>query len=121
MIKNIQIKSKVKESILGFLILISFAAYYFDWLHDGMMTSGIVAVLIMLYISMIWSEKVYDERDEYIRSKVDRLLYISTLIMLLIDIVYKTFSHQSYMSEISILTVLALAKILLSKVIKDKN
>jgi hypothetical protein len=86
-----------------------------------MMMSGLLAVVVMLYISLMWSEKVSDERDEYIRSKVDRWLYIITMSLFLIDIIYKTFTHQSYMSEIVILTVLALAKIILSKVVKERN
>jgi hypothetical protein len=70
---------------------------------------------------MIWAEKIHDERDEYIRSKVDRMLYIITLIIALLDIVYKTFSHQSYMSDIVFLTVLSLSKIVLSKIIKENS
>ncbi len=116
-----KINSKVKECILGFLILVTFITYYFDLLKDGMMMSGILAVVVMFYISMIWSEKVSDERDEYIRSKVDRMLYIITMILFLIDIIYKTFIHESYMSEIIILTILALSKIFLSKLVKERN
>jgi hypothetical protein len=41
--------------------------------------------------------------------------------LFLIVIVYKTFSHESYMTEIIILTILALAKIILSKVVKESN
>lgn len=116
-----KINSKVKEYILGFLILVTFITYYFDLLKDGMMMSGVLAVVVMFYISMIWSEKVSDERDEYIRSKVDRMLYIITMILFLIDIIYKTFIHESYMSEIIILTILALSKIFLSKLVKERN
>ena len=110
-----------KEIVLGFLILTSFLTYYFDLLKDGMMMSGLIAVVVMIYISMIWSEKVYDERDEYVRSKLDRYLYILTMSLFLIDIIYKTFTHQSYMSEILILTILAVSKIFLAKFIKDNN
>lgn len=113
--------TKIKEYVLALIIIATFITYYFDLLKDGMIMSGIFAVVIMLYISMIWAEKIEDERDEYIRSKVDRILYIFTLIILLGDIVYKTFSHQSYMSDIIILTILSLSKIVLSKVIKDTH
>jgi hypothetical protein len=116
-----KLNPKVKEYILGFLILASFITYYFDLLKDGMMMSGLIAVVVMLYISMMWSEKVNDERDEYIRSKVDRWLYIITTSLFLIDIIYKTFAHLSYMSEIIILTILALSKIILSKAVKERN
>ena len=113
--------TKIKEYVLAFVIIATFITYYFDLLKDGMMMSGIFAVVIMVYISMLWAEKIEDERDEYIRSKVDRILYILTLVIVLGDIVYKTFSHQSYMSDIIILTILSLSKIVLSKVIKDTH
>ena len=113
--------TKIKEYVLASVIIVTFITYYFDLLKDGMMMSGIFAVVIMVYISMLWAEKIEDERDEYIRSKVDRVLYILTLVMVLGDIIYKTFSHQSYMSDIIILTILSLSKIVLSKVIKDTN
>lgn len=113
--------TKIKEYVLAFVIIATFITYYFDLLKDGMMMSGIFAVVIMAYISMLWAEKIEDERDEYIRSKVDRILYIFTLIILLGDIVFKTFSHQSYMSDIIILTILSLSKIILSKVIKNTH
>ena len=117
----LNIKSETKECVLGFLILASFLTYYFDLLKDGMMISGILAVTIMLYISLIWSENVQDERDEYIRSKVDRCLYIITMSLFLIDIIYKTFVHLSYMSEIVILSILAISKIILAKIVKNTN
>ena len=113
--------TKIKEYVLAFVIIATFITYYFDLLKDGMMMSGIFAVVIMVYISMLWAEKIEDERDEYIRSKVDRILYILTLVIVLGDIVYKTFSHQSYMSDIIILTILSLSKIVLSKVTKDTH
>ncbi len=112
---------KVKEYVLALIIIATFITYYFDLLKDGMMMSGIFAVVIMVYISMLWAEKTEDERDEYIRSKVDRILYILTLVIVLGDIVYKTFSHQSYINDIIILTILSLSKIVLSKVIKNTN
>ncbi len=120
-IKTNKISVEVKEYVLGLLILIAFATYYFDLLKDGMMMSGILAVIVMLYIGMIWSEKIHDERDEYIRSKIDRWLYVITMSLFFIDIIYKTFTHQSYMSEIMILTVLALSKIALTKLVNNNN
>jgi hypothetical protein len=112
---------QVKEYILAVLIIGTFITYYFDLLKDGMMVSGIFAVVILLYVGLIWAEKIQDERDEYIRSKVDRSLYILTLLLLLTDIIYKTLTHQGYMSAVMILTVLSLVKILLSKFIKNTN
>lgn len=120
MIKN-KLNTQTKEYILGFLILASFITYYFDLLKDGMMASGLIAIIILSYIILLWSEKVHDERDEYIRSKVDRYLYILVMGLFLIDIIYKTMIHHSYVSEIIILTILALSKIILSKVVKSTN
>lgn len=113
--------TKTKEYILAGLIIISFIAYYYDLLKDGMMMSGIFVAIIALYISLMWAEKIHDERDEYIRSKVDRILYITTLVLLLGDIIYKTFSHASYMNEIILLTILSLTKIVVSTMIKEKS
>ena len=110
-----------REYLLSVLIVLSFAAYYFDWLKDGMMMSGIIALILTIYISVIWSEKVYDERDEYIRSKVDRWLYIITMLIILCSVVYKTFTNSSYMLEVFILTALALSKVFLSKIVKEEN
>jgi hypothetical protein len=115
------INTKIKEYVLGAVILFAFALYYFDVLKDGMMISGVFAVVIMLYISMIWREDVVDERDEYIRSKTDRYLFIITLAVILIDVIYKTFAHESYMSDVIILTILSLSKIILGKFLKDRN
>jgi hypothetical protein len=115
------ITTATKEYIVSVLIVVSFITYYFDLLHDGMMTSGVIALVLTVYIGIIWQEKVHDERDEYIRAKVDRILYISTLVLLLIDIIHKTFAHTSYMSEIIILTVLSLVKVVLSKIIKESH
>ena len=113
--------TKIKEYVLALIIIATFITYYFDLLKDGMMMSGIFAVVIMVYISMLLAEKIEDERDEFIRSKVDRILYIITLVIILGDILYKTFSHESYMSDIIILTILSLSKIILSKVIKNTH
>ncbi len=115
------INSKIKEYVLALLIVLSFLAYYFDLFKDGMMMSGIFAVVIMVYIGIIWQEKVYDERDEYIRSKIDRYLYILTLCLIFAGIVYKTITHQSYMDDVVILTVLSLAKVILSKTVQNNH
>jgi ABC-type polysaccharide/polyol phosphate export permease len=111
----------LREYIMPVIIVASFLAYYFDLFKDGMMISGVFAVVIMVYIGIIWQEKVHDERDEYIRSKVDRYLYILTLVLIFIDIIHKTFSHQSYMDGVVILTILSLAKVILSKTISNQS
>ncbi len=115
------INTQLKEYILAGLIIASFLAYYFDLFKDGMMMSGVFAVVIMAYIAIIWQESVHDERDEYIRSKVDRILYILTLSLIFLDIVYKTFTHASYMDGVIILTVLSIAKVVLSKTMRSQN
>ena len=120
---NFSLKSflsqKSKEIILGVSLVSLFIVYYFNLLNDGMMVSGIITLVIALYTVLIWQEKIYDERDEYIRSKVDRYLYVSTSIMLMIDIVYKTFTHTSYVPTLLILCALYIIKIFLSRFIKD--
>ncbi len=115
------INTQLKEYALAFVIVSSFLAYYFDLLKDGMMMSGIFAVVIMVYIGIIWQEGAHDERDEFIRSKVDRILFILTLVLIFFDIIYKTFAHTSYMDGVIILAILSLSKIVLSKVIKNNT
>lgn len=115
------INTQLKEYVLAGVIISSFVIYYFDLLKDGMVMSGIFAVILMVYIAIIWQESAHDERDEFIRSKVDRILYILTLVLIFIDIVYKTFTHESYMGGVIILTILSLSKIVLSKIIKSSH
>ncbi len=112
---------KNKEIALGIILVILFFTYYFDLLRDGMVVSGIITLITSLYALLIWQENIYDERDEYIRSKVDRYLYIVTILMLMVDIIHKTFAHISYVSTLLALCFLSVSKIILSKLIKDKN
>lgn len=115
------ISSKIKDLLMIISIILAFAMYYFDLFKDGMVMSGFIVILILIYIALLWSEKVNDERDEYIRAKTGRLLYITTILALLADIVYKTFSHESYVSSVTILTLLALTKVISSRYFKDNN
>ncbi len=122
LVKALQgISNKVKELILGLSLVTLFFVYYFDVLNDGMMVSGFITLIAAMYALLIWQEKIYDERDEYIRSKVDRYLYIITILVLTVDIVYKTFTHTSYISNMLILCVLSIGKIILSKIIKSTH
>ena len=120
-IKFNNISNKVKELVLGLSLITLFFIYYFDLLNDGMIVSGFITLIAAIYALLIWQEKIYDERDEYIRSKVDRYLYIITILVLTADIVYKTFTHTSYISNMLILCVLSIGKIILSKVIKSTH
>ena len=120
-IKLNNISNKVKELVLGLSLITLFFIYYFDLLNDGMIVSGFVTLIAAIYALLIWQEKIYDERDEYIRSKVDRYLYIITILVLTADIVYKTFTHTSYISNMLILCVLSIGKIILSKIIKSTH
>ena len=120
-IKLNNISNKVKELVLGLSLITLFFIYYFDLLNDGMIVSGFITLIAAMYALLIWQEKIYDERDEYIRSKVDRYLYIITILVLTADIVYKTFTHTSYISNMLILCVLSIGKIILSKIIKSTH
>ena len=111
----------MNEVVLGGLLLGLLVAHFLGLFDPGMMVSGLMVVFSCAYIGFLWRESVYDERDEYIRSKVDRLLYILTLILLTIVIVYKAFSHSSYISEILIISLLSFGKIIMSYYIKNKN
>lgn len=117
---NIIIKI-LKEWWLMLAIIVSFAIYYLDAFNDGMLMSGFLVILILVYIALIWSEKVQDERDEHIRARTGRILYIVTIFALLIDIIYKTFAHENYVSSVTILTLLALVKVLANKYFKTNH
>jgi hypothetical protein len=109
------ITSYTRELGLTCAIVFTFLAYYFDFFRDGMMMSGVIVTVVVAYAALVWSEKVTDERDDYIRAKTDRALFILTLLLLLASIIYKTFSHESYAFEVTLLTVLAIAKVIIAR------
>ena len=112
---------KLNEIALSGLLAGLLIAHFLGLFDPGMMVSGLMVVFISAYIGFLWRESVYDERDEYIRSKVDRILYIFTLVLLTTAIVYKAFAHINYISEIIIISLLSFGKILMSYYIKNKN
>ena len=112
---------KLTELSLGIIFIILLIIHVFGLLDQSMMISGALVLFACVYLGLLWSEKVNDERDEYIRSKVDRYLYIGAILGIIIDIVYKTGMHMSYLDLLIILSILTVGKLVLSKVIKDKN
>lgn len=118
--KNIAIL-QLNEVALAGLLAGLLVAHFLDLFDPGMVVSGLMVVFSCAYIGFLWRESVQDERDEYIRSKVDRMLYIFTLVLLTIVIVYKAFAHVNYVSEILIISLLSFGKILISYIIKKMN
>ena len=112
---------KLNEVALGGLLVGLLVAHFLGLFDSKMIVSGIMVVFSCAYIGFLWRESVYDERDEYIRAKVDRLLYIATLALLTSVIVYKAFEHISYSSEIIVISLLSLSKIVMSYIIKNKH
>ena len=112
---------RLNEIALAGLLFGLLIAHFLGLFDPGMMVSGLMVVFTSLYIGFLWRESVYDERDEYIRAKVDRILYIFTLLLLTIVIVYKAFAHAGYLSEILIISLLSFGKIIISYTIKNKN
>lgn len=107
-------------SLFGLLVGL-LIAHFLGLFDSGMMISGMMVVFSCVYIGFLWRETVYDERDEYIRAKVDRMLYIFTLILLTGTIVYKAFAHTTYTSEIFIISLLSFGKIIMSYIVKNKH
>lgn len=109
---------KINEIALGLSLITLLIVHFLGLFDSDMMISGLVVVFSCAYVGLLWREGVYDERDEYIRAKVDRMLYILTLILLIIAIIYKTFSHLDYTSEILMISLLSFGKILMSYIVK---
>lgn len=109
---------KLNEIALAGLLLGLLIAHFLGLFDPGMMVSGLMVVFTSAYIGFLWRESVYDERDEYIRARVDRILYIFTLLLLTCVIVYKAFAHVNYISEILIISLLSFGKIIISYIIK---
>ena len=112
---------KFAELILGLTLLIIVIIYITGLFDASMMISGAVVVLMCVYIGVLWSEGAVDERDEYIRSKVDRSLYILAIFLISANVLYYAFLHIDYKPQLVILCVLSASKLLLSKIIKEKN
>ena len=109
------------ELLLGALLIGLLIAHFLGLFDSGMMISGLMVVFSCFYIGFLWRESIYDERDEYIRAKVDRALYIGTMFLLTGVIVYKAFAHTNYTSEILIISLLSFGKIIMSYIIKKRN
>jgi hypothetical protein len=109
------------EALTVSAILIAFLAYHLDVFRDGMMASGLIVTALVIYIALIWSEKINDERDEYLVSRVDRYLYVVTLSYLLLTIIYKTFIHADYFFEVLLVTILAIAKVIMVNYVKRNH
>ncbi len=114
-------KNYIKEIILGSLIAFSLIVHFFDLLNDSMMFSGIIVIIILGYITTLFQEKTSDERDEYIRNKTNRYLFVLTTTLLLLIIIFKIFTHIDYKQELLLLTIIAFAKIVLNKFLTDNN
>ena len=108
----------LNEIVLAGLLAGLLAAHFLGLFDSSMIVSGLMVVFSCAYIGFLWRESVYDERDEYIRAKVNRLLYIVTLLLLTVVIVYKAFAHENYSSEILIVSILSFIKIIISYSIK---
>ena len=119
--KRLVLLLKSNEVALAGLLLGLLVAHFLGLFDPGMMVSGLMVVFTSAYIGFLWRENVYDERDEYIRSKVDRILYIFILSLLTVTIVYKAFAHVSYLSEILIISLLSFGKIIISYIVKKIN
>jgi uncharacterized membrane protein len=115
------INTKITDLIMLGVIISTFLIYFFDIFKDEMIMSGFIVVILVSYTGLIWSEKADDERDEYIRARTGHVLYITTLILALSSIVYKTFTHSNYFESVCFLTVLALVKVITSRYFREYN
>ncbi len=118
-----KIKNNLKnaEIILGIILFAFFLVHILGLLDKSMMLSGFLVITVCAYIALLFQEKISDERDEYIRSKVDRYVFIYVISLLMLVIIYKTFTHIDYSYELFALFSISIIKLVLAKTIKSNN
>ena len=110
-------KIKIGEFVLGISIVLLFLVHYFGFLDQSMIFSGILVTLVCAFIGLVWKEQALDEREEFIRTKTDRYLFLLTLSLISLSIIYKTFNHINYFEELLLLVILSIIKLFLSRFI----
>lgn len=112
---------KYAEFYLGLIILSLMFVHFFGLLDQSMMFSGLILILSFTFIGLVWGERSVDERDEFIRAKTDRYLYLLTLTSLSVLILFKTFAHIDYFYELILISILTFGKLVISKYLKNTH
>lgn len=99
---------------LGLLVLLYVIFNPFGLFMPGymiMMFLVAIAVLFLLFATLLWKEKRGDEREAYHRLFADRLAYLSGSTILLIGIIVNELAHRSDPWLICALAIMVVAKI----------
>lgn len=110
--------SKVTELLLGLVLLTTAYVHQAGLLDAQMVFSGLVLFVVCLFVVSVWGESAFDEREEFVRSKVDRWVYLFTVSVLGIHIAYSAFMHTTNTTSLYMLLIIALFKIIVSKYIR---
>lgn len=110
-----RIESVLNEIVIS-LIFIGVLSLLFNPLHFWMprtvwmtLAAGF-AVVFTLFVSLVWSERPRDEREEFHRMLADRYGFLLGAALLVLIIIY-----QSYNRELETWPVLVLAAMVLAK------
>ena len=106
--------------LIGILALVAIV-HYAGLLDMKMYFSGILLLLVCVYISLVITEKKGDERDEFIKAKTDRYLYLFINILLSIYVLFGILFHFDNTLATALLGIITLAKIIIGKFLQNKN
>lgn len=118
----------IKKNIINYTEYILLASlfvvgvvHYLGLLDMKMYFSGILFLIVCVYISFLWKENIVDERSEFIKSKTDRLLFLLLNAILSVYVLLGILIHFDYNNSLLLLAGITIAKIVISKYLENKN
>ncbi|MCR4280697.1 MAG: hypothetical protein NUV82_04755 [Candidatus Komeilibacteria bacterium] len=97
-----------------FLILLAIIAFnpWDMWMPEGMVLVLIIALIVVFaaYAGLVWRERPQDERDELHRLRAGRVAFVAGLLILVVGIIYQTFSHAVDIWLVLTMIVMIVAK-----------
>ena len=118
---NNTVKIKNIELTLLFLLGMVAIVHYMGLLDMKMYFSGIIFFAVCVYISFLWKEAKGDERDEYIKAKTDRYLFLLCNFIISLYILLGIILHFDFSIPLLFLSIMTLSKIIISKFLDLKN
>lgn len=123
-----QVNTIVKKHIINYTeyillssLLLVGVLHYLDLLDMKMYFSGLLFLVVCVYISLLWKENVGDERTEFIKAKTDRYLFLILNFILSIYVLFGILLHYDYNQGLILLSLITFTKILISKHLENKN
>jgi len=118
-IKN-YIKNYAEYFLVGILAFVAFV-HYAGLLDMEMYFSGITLLIVCVYISLVVTEKNGDERNELIKAKTDRYLYLFVNILLSGYVLTGILFHLDIKLATIFLGIMTLSKIIIGKILQNNN